>query len=63
MPSHAALTSAGAQGFGVEKGVSGWRWDPAWSSETGGGEDATLRMLLALKSHLVITLSQHPEGG
>lgn len=28
------------------RGVTGWRWDQAWSSEDGGGEDAALRMPL-----------------
>ena len=49
LPSHAALTSAGAEGLGLGKGrrVRGWRWDQACSSEAGGGEeDAALRMLL-----------------
>lgn len=45
LPNHAALTSVGAQGFGLGGGFGGWRWEQACSSEVGGREDAVLRML------------------
>lgn len=66
LPSHAALTSTGAQGFRPGKGRRG---------SEGGGRTRNVavwlgvgRMLrpgrcLDLKSHLVLSLSPDPEGG
>ena len=52
MPSHAALTSTGAQGFGLGgRGVGGQGMEvgQAWRFKVGGGEDAaTLRILVGL---------------
>lgn len=66
LPSHAALTRTGAQGFRPGKGRRG---------SEGGGRTRNVavwlgvgRMLrsgccLDLKSHLVVSLSPDPEGG
>ena len=64
--SHAALTSAGAQGFGSGKGRVGQRVEVGPGMELGGwgwGEMLHSGCCLALKSHLAVTLSPHPEGG